>query len=49
MDHAGSDLESVKLRSWIDAATVLWQVALALSEAEDSIQFEVSSVSNLAC
>lgn len=41
MDHAGVDLESVKLKTWTEAATILWQVTSALSEAESTLQFEV--------
>lgn len=40
--HGGSDLETVKLNSWTEAATVLWQVAHNLSRAERELQFEVS-------
>ena len=40
MDHAGIDLESVKLTSWSEAATILWQVSSSLSQAERSLQFE---------
>lgn len=42
MDHAGADLESVKIKSWADAAALLWQVAVALNSAERNLQFEVS-------
>lgn len=40
MEHAGVDLESVKLKTWAEAATVLWQVSSALSQAERNLQFE---------
>ena len=41
MEHAGTDLESIKLKTWSEAATILWQVSLALSEAEATLDFEV--------
>ncbi|KAK9899310.1 hypothetical protein P389DRAFT_209283 [Cystobasidium minutum MCA 4210] len=40
MEHAGVDLESVKLASWSEAATVLWQVSSSLSQAEQNLRFE---------
>ena len=40
MSHAGQDLERAKLASWSEASFVLWQVSLALSRAEENIQFE---------
>lgn len=41
MEHAGTDLETVKIKRWSEAAAILWQVGLALSAAEESLQFEV--------
>ena len=52
LSHGGQDLETVKLKSWSEAASVLWQVALSLSQAEEKLQFEVSSSlgeSEVAC
>ena len=39
--HAGSDLENFKLQSWVDAASILVQVAQTCAEAESAIGFEV--------
>ncbi|KAM0756244.1 hypothetical protein T439DRAFT_320942 [Meredithblackwellia eburnea MCA 4105] len=38
--HGGSDLENFRLRSWVDAASVLWQVARTCATAEEGCQFE---------
>lgn len=38
----GPDLESVKLSSWVQAASVFWQVVQALATAEKECEFEVS-------
>ncbi|BGP21844.1 other/Haspin protein kinase [Rhodotorula toruloides] len=40
LSHAGSDLETYKLKSWRDAASVLVQVTQTLSVAEDLKGFE---------
>ncbi|ORY72718.1 hypothetical protein BCR35DRAFT_160117 [Leucosporidium creatinivorum] len=40
LSHAGSDLEGYKLRSWTEAASVLWQVATICAEAEERLEFE---------
>jgi hypothetical protein len=39
--HGGSDLETVRLKTWSEAASILWQVAESLSRAEREMQFEV--------
>jgi hypothetical protein len=44
LSHGGSDLETVKLKSWSEAASILWQVAQALAEAEKKLKFEVSGL-----
>ena len=41
LSHGGTDLETAKLRNWQEATSVLWQVAQALSTAEQQLQFEV--------
>ncbi|KAL8283760.1 hypothetical protein RQP46_005555 [Phenoliferia psychrophenolica] len=38
--HGGSDLESFKLKSWTDAASILIQVAKTCAKAEEAIGFE---------
>ncbi|KDE05137.1 haspin protein kinase [Microbotryum lychnidis-dioicae p1A1 Lamole] len=38
--HAGTDLESFKLKSWKDAASVLWQAAQACARGEEKVEFE---------
>lgn len=40
MEHAGVDLESVKLKTWSEASTILWQVSSALSQVERNLRFE---------
>lgn len=40
--HGGRDLESCKLKSWVEAASVLWQVTAACARAEEVVEFEVS-------
>ncbi|SCZ91050.1 BZ3500_MvSof-1268-A1-R1_Chr1-3g02513 [Microbotryum saponariae] len=42
--HAGTDLESFKLKSWKDAASVLWQAAQACARGEEKVEFEVGAV-----
>jgi hypothetical protein len=41
LPYGGVDLESFKLRSWTQAASILWQVATSLERAELSWNFEV--------
>jgi len=40
LSHGGRDLESYKLKSWVEAASVLWQVAGVCARAEEAHQFE---------
>lgn len=47
--HGGVDLESFKLKSWVEAASVLWQVAAVCARAEAAVQFEVSSAISGTC
>ncbi len=44
LSHGGRDLESYKLKSWVEAASVLWQVAAVCARAEEAVEFEVSQV-----
>lgn len=41
MEHAGTELERLPLRSWVERAAVFFQVACALAHAEQETQFEV--------
>lgn len=41
LENAGSELETYKLRTWVEAASVLAQVVTALARAEEHCGFEV--------
>ncbi|KAJ1602267.1 hypothetical protein NDA14_003614 [Ustilago hordei] len=40
MTDGGMDLESLKVKSWLQAASIFWQVVTGLSEMESRIEFE---------
>ncbi|CEH15690.1 Serine/threonine kinase (haspin family) [Ceraceosorus bombacis] len=40
LEHGGVDVESVKLKGWIQAAAVFWQIAQSLASAEKELRFE---------
>ncbi|SPO21432.1 related to ALK1 - protein kinase [Ustilago trichophora] len=40
MSDGGTDLESLKVKSWLQAASIFWQVVAGLSEMESRYEFE---------
>ncbi|SPO20512.1 related to ALK1 - protein kinase [Ustilago trichophora] len=40
MSDGGKDLESLKVKSWLQAASIFWQVVAGLSEMESRYEFE---------
>ncbi|KAJ1029919.1 hypothetical protein NDA16_000835 [Ustilago loliicola] len=40
MTDGGMDLESLKVKSWLQAASIFWQVVAGISEMESRIEFE---------
>lgn len=43
LPYGGVDLETFRCRDWQQAASILWQVASSLDQAEQTWQFEVNS------
>lgn len=41
LSHGGSHLEGFKLKTWREAASILWQVTKFCANAEEAIEFEV--------